>query len=1042
MSCTDSTQRSSSVHSANANISVATFNVHGYSGKELEIEALASCVEVLAVCETWIRPQDTSSMKHFTECVSVTQTHGGWRGQGGLGLKINPLINYSVIYRHAQESFQVIIIKVGGTNIVSVYLTPTISREDFLKCLQTVHSLTVGPALMMGDLNCRHTSWDSKTNVRGKWLVEWAKTNKWSISAPPAPTFTAHQGSSTVDLVLSRGVKVESTSILHGVWDGCSDHFAVRASVVGIVEYALGVESIPHSQRRNSAYLKRASELYKTELPGFPEAIKSCSTSDDLERIYEELKEATLRPWADARKRRPKRFKYFWSRRLEYLKRQRSKKYRLASRTNTENAWREYRNLDKRIRYLVHKRKQQYFRHHAEAIGSSESSDSLKMVNALIRTSTKDFNPTIANEEGSLKAKDFTSYLATPDGEGHYPDIRRFEATPDMIKQVARHIRRAKSNKAAGVDELFSEAFKLAPEQFATILCTLWAKCSELGYLIRDWCTALMIPIHKSGPKCDPSNHRPISLISHARQMISGAIGAMIQEKYQFHETQLGFRPGTGTETAIIRHSYNHIEGYNYTAVLDLRKAYDKVPRDLLMARVDEKLPSSLANMIALELQKMSITTKGDSAANTAEVSIGVPQGGSSSPPLYNVHMDTLAEEIDKAKAKVREQGRSDLDIELVMFADDVKLQTKTAEGMQGALDVCTKWADQKKGEWHVKKCHVLEPIVPSQKIPQRKYYLAGKEVKVADSAEYLGVTLRGSRIVTDKNVRRVKVAHQRIGMLKAIGINRKQVPSAKLVDVCRTFIYPVADYSTHLMPINMNGGCELSKELERLDHKVVEFAIGCIEKEPVQRNRRTGRIGGRLPRHLKMAKLPDWLQRIRMRLRSLGRRLRARARRRGVDAMACSDPLKYTCFRDDNNSPKDMTSTDVRSAWAALCRNRRRRIPVPDSGPLPILKERDEEIRDAGIKWYTGSFPGAPDDLKHKLGPICYQQTKVRIETGMGEKEWNETVRKRTVESIGIFLSARAEVQSATLGVAKRGRKRKAELPQGSTMRKRCRNS
>ena len=98
---------------------------------------------------------------------------------------------------------------------------------------------------------------------------------------------------------------------------------------------------------------------------------------------------------------------------------------------------------------------------------------------------------------------------------------------------------------------------------------------------------------------------------------------------------------------------------------------------------------------------------------------------------------------------------------------------------------------------------------------------------------------------------------------------------------------------------------------------------------------------------------------------------------------MARSDPQLFTSFRELNNSPNDMTRADVRSVWVALCRRNRRKIPVPTSGSLPILQERDSNLRDAGIKWYTGSFSGMPDDLKARLGPVQYQRTKVRIESG-----------------------------------------------------------
>ena len=134
---------------------------------------------------------------------------------------------------------------------------------------------------------------------------------------------------------------------------------------------------------------------------------------------------------------------------------------------------------------------------------------------------------------------------------------------------------------------------------------------------------------------------------------------------------------------------------------------------------------------------------------------------------------------------------------------------------------------------------------------------MSGERLQIVENAPYLGVTLRGTRIAVDKNLARIRTAFQRLGLLKAAGVNRKFVSSARLVDISRTYVYPAADYGIHLMPLETTEGSKLKELLELLDYRVVEYALGCIAKEPMQRPNR--RSGGRLPRHLKMAKLPDW---------------------------------------------------------------------------------------------------------------------------------------------------------------------------------------
>ena len=255
--------------------------------------------------------------------------------------------------------------------------------------------------------------------------------------------------------------------------------------------------------------------------------------------------------------------------------------------------------------------------------------------------------------------------------------------------------------------------------------------------------------------------------------------------------------------------------------------------------------------------------------------------------------------------------------------------------------------------------------------------------------------------------------------MLKAAGITRRYLPSSRLVDICRTYVYPVADYATHLVPLNTEAGTQLVEGLEMLDYRVAEHCLGCIAKQPRRSRNKEGRIAGRLPRHLKLAKLPDWSQRIRMKLHSLKKRLRNRTQNCRDDAKAKADPLHLVCLRDRIGSPKEMTRKDVTTEWQRLCG--RRKIPTPEKGAVPVLKETDSTVRDAGIRWYTGSFPGEPDIITSVLGDELYQQHKSRIDYGMRMDTWNESTRKRTTRSIKVLVDAIDRYW--TMGMKKRKR-------------------
>ena len=141
------------------------------------------------------------------------------------------------------------------------------------------------------------------------------------------------------------------------------------------------------------------------------------------------------------------------------------------------------------------------------------------------------------------------------------------------------------------------------------------------------------------------------------------------------------------------------------------------------------------------------------------------------------------------------------------------------------------------------------------------------------------------------------------------------------------------------------------------------------------------------------------------MRLQSLKKRLRSRSRNCRADAKAKADPLHLVCLRDRIRSPKEMTRKDVTSEWQTLCA--RRSIPTPEKGVVPILNESDPTVRDAGIRWYTGSFPGEPDIITTVIGDESYQQHKSRVDYGMRMDTWNGSTRKRTTSSIKVLVDA-----------------------------------
>lgn len=100
----------------------------------------------------------------------------------------------------------------------------------------------------------------------------------------------------------------------------------------------------------------------------------------------------------------------------------------------------------------------------------------------------------------------------------------------------------------------------------------------------------------------------------------------MVHAQYKMSENQLGFRQGMGTETAIVRHIKN-ARTMKLSAVLDLKSAYDTVPRDTLHTVLKKCLDNNTLSMVNVVLQPMTVRTQGDASPIVAHIARGVPQG-------------------------------------------------------------------------------------------------------------------------------------------------------------------------------------------------------------------------------------------------------------------------------------------------------------------------------------------------------------------------------------------------------------------------------
>ncbi|KAK3552069.1 hypothetical protein QTP70_031784 [Hemibagrus guttatus] len=483
----------------------------------------------------------------------------------------------------------------------------------------------------------------------------------------------------------------------------------------------------------------------------------------------------------------------------------------------TEENRQEYKELQHRVKREVSKAKQKAYDELYTRLDTREGEKDLyrlarqrdrdgKDVQQVRVIKDRDGRVLTSEESVQRRWKEYFEELMNEENEREkrVEGVNSVEQKVDKIRkdEVRKALKRMKSGKAVGPDDIPVEVWKCLGEAAVEFLANLFNRVLESERMPEEWRRSVLVPIFKNkGDVQSCSNYRGIKLMSHTMKVWERVVEARLRKVVEICEQQYGFMPRKSTTDAIfalriLMEKYRDGQRELHCVFVDLEKVYDRVPREELWYCMRKSGVAEKYVRVVQDMYERSRTVVRCTVGQTEEfkVEVGLHQGLALSPFLFAIVMDQLSEEVRQESPWT------------MMFADDIVICSESREQVEENLE---RWRFALERRGMKVSRSKTEYMCVNEREGSGTVRLQGEEVKKVQEFKYLGSTVQSNGECGKEVKKRVQAGWN--GWRKVWGVLCDRKISVRIKGkVYRTVVRPAMLYGLETVSLRKRQESEL----------------------------------------------------------------------------------------------------------------------------------------------------------------------------------------------------------------------------------------